>query len=109
MKQSYTIINRKDSKIAPWSGGITEEIYITPAKAQYAKMNFNCRISLATVESTESEFTPLPKVNRTTMVLEGKLELQHKGEYSKVLEKFDRIVILEVLRRHPKETVQTSM
>lgn len=58
-----------------WSGGKTEEIFIYPESTEYAKRNFDVRISTATVELERSTFTPLPKVKRIITPLSGSLKL----------------------------------
>lgn len=72
-----------------WSGGTTTQLYISPVEASYAERNFDLRISSAVVELEESDFTPLKGYSRILMILEGKLELIHKNQYSKVLNRFD--------------------
>jgi environmental stress-induced protein Ves len=59
-----------------WSGGTTTELFIWPETATYAARDFGIRISTATVELPVSEFTPLPGIDRTLMVLEGTLKLE---------------------------------
>lgn len=58
-----------------WSGGTTTELFIWPETASYAQRDFGIRISTATVELPVSEFTLLPGIARTLMVLEGTLKL----------------------------------
>ena len=84
------IIVAKNRNVSRWSGGTTEELYISPKSAKYSKMNFDYRVSLATVDTSTSIFTPLPKVNRTTLILEGEIELTHTGQYTKSLKKFNQ-------------------
>lgn len=85
MNKDYRILSSSPDNIKTWSSGTTQELLIYPPKAKYAKMNFHYRISLATVEDDTSIFTPLPGIQRTTMILEGELELTHKGKHSKKL------------------------
>jgi environmental stress-induced protein Ves len=72
-----------------WSGGTTTQLFIYPENAIYAERNFVCRISTAIVEIPESTFTALPDVLKILMILEGELEIEHKGRYTKQLQKFD--------------------
>lgn len=58
-----------------WSGGTTTQLAIYPKDAEYKKRNFLFRISTATVETKESEFTKLPGVSR-------KLILKHEENSS---------------------------
>jgi len=79
------IIHKKDIKTSDWSGGTTSELFIYPVNADYKKLDFAFRLSRATIEVDESTFTPLPKVKRKLMLLEGELELIHEGEHTKKL------------------------
>ncbi|MBQ9882311.1 MAG: HutD family protein [Synergistes sp.] len=62
-----------------WSGGITTQLAIWPADADYASRNFRWRISSAVVEEESSVFTHLPGVRRCLMTLSGELSLMHDG------------------------------
>lgn len=73
-----------------WSGGKTTELFIYPANSNFKTGDFSLRISIATVEVESSIFTPLPDVNRTLMVLEGKLKLEHEGFHSAELGPFEQ-------------------
>lgn len=72
-----------------WSGGTTTELFIYPPNANYQDRNFDFRLSTATVEIEKSEFTPLPNISRTLLVLEGSMKLYHENHHSKTLNKFD--------------------
>ena len=72
-----------------WSGGTTTQLVIYPKEAIYKNLDFNFRISTATIEVEESTFTSLPNVSRVIMVLDGELTIQHKNQYTKQLKKFD--------------------
>ncbi|MBL7899782.1 MAG: HutD family protein [Crocinitomicaceae bacterium] len=84
------IIPFETLKTAEWSGGSTTQLFIYPEKSSYKNMDFDFRISTATIEIPTSKFTSLPGVRRTLMVLEGTLELEHKGHHSTILEKFEK-------------------
>jgi len=73
-----------------WTGGTTTELSIYPKDASYSDKNFLFRISTATIETEESQFTKLPGVSRKIMILEGEIKIEHKDHYSKVLKKFDQ-------------------
>ncbi|MBL4861848.1 MAG: HutD family protein [Crocinitomicaceae bacterium] len=79
---AFEIIRKSDIKTAEWSGGITEELYIFPRKAVFKKGNYDVRISIATVKTETSVFTPLTGVSRILTVLEGELHLAHEGHHS---------------------------
>lgn len=84
------IIKASETKAKSWSGGTTTELYIYPENAILKDLNFNFRISKATVEDEKSTFTALPGVSRTLLVLEGSAILQHKGYHTAFLSKFDQ-------------------
>lgn len=80
---------KKNHIITKWSGGETTELFIFPEDAQYKEGNYQFRLSTATVEVEESVFTSLPDVDRTLMVLEGKMELIHLNQHSSLLGPLD--------------------
>lgn len=83
-------IVRENNKIrSVWSGGTTTQLYIYPSDSLYADRDFDLRISSAVIEVEESDFTPLKGYSRIIMVLEGELEIIHKNQYSKFLNRFD--------------------
>lgn len=72
----------KDFSISEWSGGKTKELAIYPPECRYADRDFIFRLSSATVELDESDFTALPDYNRVLMVLKGSVVLTYDGERS---------------------------
>ena len=83
------IIKPSTQKTTKWSGGLTTELYIYPEGSSYTERNFDFRLSTATVEIETSVFTPLLNVQRTLMVLDGQMELNHKGHHKTVLGPLD--------------------
>ncbi|KUO67551.1 MAG: hypothetical protein APF83_09270 [Lutibacter sp. BRH_c52] len=81
------IYKAEDFKTTKWSGGSTTELFIYPSTANYASRNFDFRISSATVEIENSDFTILPGVSRQLMVLKGSLILSHKNHHEMQLNK----------------------
>lgn len=73
-----------------WSGGTTTELAIFPKDAEYKKQNFLFRISTATVETEESNFTKLPNVTRKLMILDGEIKIEHENHHSKIIKKFEQ-------------------
>lgn len=63
-----------------WSGGTTTQLFISPAEATVEGRDFDIRISTATVEVDESDFTPFNGYLRKLMILNGRLEIQHDSE-----------------------------
>ena len=78
------ITRKKNIKISAWSGGSTAQLFIYPPNADYAKRDFEARISSATVEEETSVFTHLPGYHRILMPLNAPLRLvfQDHGEVS---------------------------
>jgi uncharacterized protein len=85
----FTIIASGLFKAAHWSGGTTTELFIYPPSADYRQKKFQFRLSTATVETDNSDFTPLPGISRKLMVLDGTITLIHEGHYTRQLNKFD--------------------
>lgn len=88
--KNFQILPAKTYTITNWSGGKTSELFIYPKGSNFKAGDFSLRISIATVEVESSTFTPLPDVNRTLMVLEGNLKLEHEGFHSAELNPFDQ-------------------
>lgn len=80
-------INKEEYRVSNWSGGKTREIMILPDGADYGKREFGLRISSATVELEESDFTNLPGVHRFITLLSGKMNLTINGKNIEVLPK----------------------
>ena len=60
-----------------WSGGLTRQLAIGPSEAVYAHRDFLWRVSSATVELAQSDFTPLPDYNRYLSTIVGTIYLKH--------------------------------
>jgi len=85
---TITHIPSSNFKPSHWSGGTTTELYIFPLTADYQQRDFDFRLSTAAVEIESSDFTPLHGVARTLMVLDGNMNLIHKGQHDSELDKF---------------------
>lgn len=68
-----------DFATARWAGGTTTELFLYPEGGSYAARDFVLRISSATVELEESDFTALPGVERYITPLVGGFTLTHPG------------------------------
>ena len=77
--KSYVIKN-EEFKTSNWSGGKTTELAIFPRDCQYINRDFTWRISSATVDDEESDFTRLPDYDRVLMVLKGEVVLSYENE-----------------------------
>ena len=85
----HKVIPAKDHKPIRWSGGTTTELFIFPEDSSFQNRDFSFRLSTATVEVATSEFTMLPGVSRTLLVLDGEITLSHSDHHTAHLKKFD--------------------
>lgn len=76
---SVSHLSADDYRRTAWSGGITTELAISPAGAEYGARNFLWRVSSATVDVKESTFTALPDYERWISPLSGEMILSHNG------------------------------
>ena len=72
-----------------WAGGSTSEYLIYPRHAAYRNRDFLWRISSATVEQEESDFTPLPDYYRYITPLKGSMSLSRNGAAAAILKPYD--------------------
>ncbi|MCH5164026.1 MAG: HutD family protein [Clostridiales bacterium] len=72
------IYSKKDCSTSSWAGGTTTQLWIWPNGGDYASRNFMARISSATVNLEESDFTALPGVTRYITPLSGGFTLNHQ-------------------------------
>lgn len=70
-------LHPEDFKTSRWSGGTTTELFLYPPEGNYQDRAFLFRISSATVDTEESNFTPLPGVERYITPLSGSFVLSH--------------------------------
>lgn len=78
-----------DYVVSAWSGGTTTQLAIHPPEAKYADRDFLWRISSATVELEESDFTALPDYDRLIATLQGDIVLTHNGGEALTLHPFE--------------------
>ena len=74
-----TVLHEKDYTVSAWSGGKTVQLAIGPENAAYADREFLWRVSSATVELEESDYTALPDYMRWITPLDGEMFLTHNG------------------------------
>ena len=77
--KSY-LLKEENYNTSRWTGGQTKELAIYPAESKYLDRNFVWRLSSATVETEESDFSRLPDYDRVLMVLDGEVVLSYEGE-----------------------------
>ncbi len=75
--------------VSQWSGGTTTQVAIAPAGAVYADRDFLWRISSASVDLDESDFTALPDYHRWISTLKGGMTLSHEGGEKIVLAPYE--------------------
>ena len=72
-------LKKEDYATSRWSAGTTTQLYLYPEDGSYAQRRFQIRVSSAAVELEESDFTPLPGVDRWITPLAGGFTLTHPG------------------------------
>ena len=76
-----THLKPADYVVSTWSGGTTTQISIAPEGAVYADRDFLWRLSSATVDLEQSDFTALPDYKRYIATLDGEIDVIHnEGE-----------------------------
>ena len=75
--------------VSQWSGGTTTQVAIAPEGAVYADRDFLWRISSASVDLDESDFTALPDYHRWIYTLKGGMTLSHEGGTKIVLAPYE--------------------
>ena len=75
----FTHLTSKDYVVSQWSGGKTIQVAIAPEGAVYADRDFLWRVSSATADLEESDYTPLPDYERWLSVFDQPIWLQHDG------------------------------
>ena len=87
---SIEIHSAENRKPIRWAGGTSTEMFIYPSNGSFIDRDFIFRISSATVEVEESNFTFFEGITRHLMILKGELELIHVGRYTKLLSVFEQ-------------------
>ena len=72
-----TLLRVNDFQVSDWSGGETKQLYLSPPTGHYGKRNFDYRLSTATVELAESQFSDLSGFHRILMSLDHTLHLHN--------------------------------
>ncbi|WP_238884080.1 HutD family protein [Clostridium sp. YIM B02551] len=90
MKYKVELLKEKNYKPTFWSGGMATELTTYPLNSDYASKNFLWRLGVAKIDIPESTFSSLPNVSRKFMVIEGKITLDHKDRYKKLLNPFEQ-------------------
>ena len=72
-----TLLRANDFQVSDWSGGKTKQLYLSPQTGHYGKREFDYRLSTATVELAESQFSDLSGFHRILMSLDHTLHLHN--------------------------------
>ena len=67
----YRIYRESDFRVSNWTGGKTRQLAIFPENASYLERNFLWRLSSATCEKEESQFTRLPDFDQGAFCIGG--------------------------------------
>ena len=86
---TLTHLKPSDYITTQWSGGTTTQLAIAPRGAVYADRSFLWRVSSASVELDESDFTALPDYDRVISTLRGDMTLTHNGGAPLTLHPYD--------------------
>lgn len=71
------LLRANDFQVSDWSGGKTKQLYLSPTTGHYGKRDFDYRLSTATVELAESQFSDLSGFHRILMSLDHTLHLHN--------------------------------
>ena len=74
---NITLLKSSDFQVSDWSGGKTKQLYLSPPTGHYGKRDFDYRLSTATVELAESQFSDLSGFHRILMSLDHALHLHN--------------------------------
>ena len=75
----YKIVRKENQKEHPWTGGISRELYIYPDGSTIDSL-FNFRVSTASVNTGEYNFTAFKSYKRLLVLLSGSLKLEIDGK-----------------------------
>ena len=81
----FRLIKILDHKTTEWAGGKTSEIFIWPSDGNYSTREFDWRLSSATVEIPESDFSMLEGFDRFITVIDGELNLSHEDAVNHII------------------------
>lgn len=77
MEHKIQVIRPDAYQVSTWSGGTTTQIAIFPPQERYTDRNFLWRVSSASVNLAESDFTALPDYIRLICTIQGEIDLSH--------------------------------
>jgi len=74
-RNNMEIIRKESYQTTTWKGGITRQIFISPANGDLSTRHFDLRASSAIIDSTESDFSDFTGFTRYILPLEGDITL----------------------------------
>ena len=74
------IIRQEDYKTTRWKGGVTRQIFISPADGDLSALRFEVRISSAIIDDVRSDFSDFTGFTRYILPLEGEISLFRNGQ-----------------------------
>ena len=77
---NISLLRANDFQVSDWSGGKTKQLYLSPQTGHYGKREFDYRLSTATVELAESQFSDLSGFHRILMSLDHTLHLHNASQ-----------------------------
>ena len=82
---NITLLKSNDFQVSDWSGGKTKQLYLSPPTGHYGKRDFDYRLSTATVELAESQFSDLSGFHRILMSLDHTLHLHNASRQEEMV------------------------
>ena len=74
-----TILPQSSYKTTTWKGGVTRQIFISPADGDLSARQFDMRISSAIIDDVASDFSDFTGFTRYILPLEGEITLIKEG------------------------------
>ncbi|CAH1232266.1 hypothetical protein PAECIP111891_06979 [Paenibacillus allorhizoplanae] len=90
MSYSIKVIKKHMQNTSAWSGGTTTQLAIYPEHTDYNKRDFIWRISTASIQDEQSQFTCLPEFWRKLMIIEGEVILEYEGSHRVGLKPYEQ-------------------
>ena len=74
-----TTLPQSSYKTTTWKGGVTRQIFISPADGDLSARQFDVRISSAIIDDVQSDFSDFSGFTRYILPLEGEITLIKEG------------------------------
>ena len=76
-----TTLPQSSYKTTTWKGGVTRQIFISPADGDLSARQFDVRISSAIIDDVQSDFSDFSGFTRYILPLEGEITLIKDGRH----------------------------